>query len=93
MRSSTALVENSNLITKTVFPSEILPVTVFLSSLLNHLLALGLMMAVIGELDARIEPDGADAAGLYGATGLVRRRGWMDCLQPAGLSCATPRRC
>jgi ABC-type polysaccharide/polyol phosphate export permease len=48
MRSSTVLVENSNLITKTVFPSEILPVTVFLSSLLNHLLALGLMMAVIG---------------------------------------------
>ena len=48
MRSSTVLVENSNLITKTVFPSEILPITVFLSSLLNHLLALGLMMAVIG---------------------------------------------
>ena len=48
MRSSTVLVENANLITKTVFPSEILPVSVFLSSLLNHLMALGLMMAVIG---------------------------------------------
>ena len=33
-------VENANLITKTVFPSEILPVSIFLSSLLSHLLAL-----------------------------------------------------
>src|SRR3954453_6168344 len=29
LRSATTLIENSNLITKTVFPSEILPVTVF----------------------------------------------------------------
>lgn len=48
MRSATVLVENSNLITKTVFPSEILPVSVFLSSLMNHLLALALMMTIIG---------------------------------------------
>jgi lipopolysaccharide transport system permease protein len=45
-RSATTLIENSNLITKTVFPSEILPVSVFFSSLLSHLLALALAIAV-----------------------------------------------
>ncbi|HYP08795.1 MAG TPA: ABC transporter permease [Bryobacteraceae bacterium] len=46
-RCSTTLLENSNLITKTVFPSEILPVSIFLSSLLSHLLALALAIAVV----------------------------------------------
>lgn len=46
-RSSTSLLENANLITKTVFPSEVVPVAVFLSSLLNHLLALGIALAAI----------------------------------------------
>jgi lipopolysaccharide transport system permease protein len=46
-RSATTLLENSNLITKTVFPSEILPVSIFLSSLLSHLLALTLALAAI----------------------------------------------
>jgi lipopolysaccharide transport system permease protein len=45
-RSATTLIENSNLITKTVFPSEILPVSVFFSSLLSHLLALALAIVV-----------------------------------------------
>ena len=47
-RSSTSLVEHSNLITKTVFPSEIIPVSVFLSSLIHHLLALAMALAVVG---------------------------------------------
>ncbi len=47
-RSAPALVEHASLITKTVFPAEIVPLAVFLSSLVNHLLALGLVVAVLG---------------------------------------------
>ena len=43
-RSSSSLLEQANLITKTVFPSEMIPVSVFLSSLVSHLLALVLMI-------------------------------------------------
>jgi lipopolysaccharide transport system permease protein len=43
-RSASSLLEQSNLITKTVFPAEIIPVSVFLSSLASHLLALALMI-------------------------------------------------
>jgi ABC-type polysaccharide/polyol phosphate export permease len=54
VRSAPALVEQSNLITKTVFPSEIIPISIFLSSLLNHLLALvlasGAVVLVTGGL-------------------------------------------
>jgi len=39
-RSSASMVEQANLITKTVFPAEIVPVSIFLSSLISHLLAL-----------------------------------------------------
>jgi lipopolysaccharide transport system permease protein len=44
-RSSSSLVEQANLITKTVFPAEIVPVSIFLSSLISHLLALALAIA------------------------------------------------
>jgi lipopolysaccharide transport system permease protein len=44
-RSSGCLIEQANLITKTVFPAEIVPVSIFLSSLINHLLALVLVIA------------------------------------------------
>ena len=43
-RSASSLLDHANLITKTVFPSEIVPVSVFLSSLVSHLLALTLML-------------------------------------------------
>ena len=85
MRSSTVLVENSNLITKTVFPSEILPITVFLSSLLNHLLALGLMMAVIGIWTRELSLMALMLPVYMVATGLVCRRDRMDRLESAGL--------
>jgi lipopolysaccharide transport system permease protein len=45
-RSSTSLVEHANLITKTVFPSEIIPLSIYLSSLVSHFLAL--VLAVVG---------------------------------------------
>jgi ABC-type polysaccharide/polyol phosphate export permease len=48
VRSASSLLDNTNLITKTVFPSEIVPVSIFLSSLLSHLMALALVIAVVG---------------------------------------------
>ena len=47
-RSASSLLDNSNLITKTVFPAEIVPVSICLSSLLSHLLALALVIGVVG---------------------------------------------
>lgn len=44
-RSAGCLIEQSNLITKTVFPAEIVPVSIFLSSLMSHLLAVALVVA------------------------------------------------
>ena len=44
-RSASSLLDSANLITKTVFPSEMIPVSVFLSTLVSHLLALVLMIA------------------------------------------------
>jgi lipopolysaccharide transport system permease protein len=46
-RSATSLLENSNLITKTVFPSEIIPVSVFLSSLVNHALTFVIALVAV----------------------------------------------
>src|SRR5215469_7415238 len=47
-RSASSLPEQANLITKTVFPSEMIPVSVFLSSLVSHLLGLALMVGAAG---------------------------------------------
>jgi ABC-type polysaccharide/polyol phosphate export permease len=44
-RSAGCLIDQANLITKTVFPAEIVPVSIFLSSLISHLLALTLVVA------------------------------------------------
>jgi lipopolysaccharide transport system permease protein len=55
-RSSGSLVEQSNLITKTMFPSEIVPVSIFLSSLVSHLLAVGLFIVVVAIDQQRLSP-------------------------------------
>lgn len=47
LRSATSLTEHANLITKTVFPAEIVPVSVFLSGLVSHTLTLGLFIATV----------------------------------------------
>jgi lipopolysaccharide transport system permease protein len=47
-RSASSLIEQSTLITKTIFPSEMVPIAIFLSSLASHLIAVGL--ALIGTL-------------------------------------------
>jgi ABC-type polysaccharide/polyol phosphate export permease len=46
-RSSTSLLDQSNLITKTLFPAEIVPVSIFLSSLVSHLMTLTLVVAAV----------------------------------------------
>lgn len=47
-RSASCLPEHASLITKTVFPSEMIPVSVFLSSLVSHLLGIILIVAAAG---------------------------------------------
>ena len=47
-RSAPSVLDQANLVTKTVFPAEIVPVSVFLSTLISHLLALTLMITVTG---------------------------------------------
>src|SRR5580704_14780437 len=44
-RSASSLLEHANLITKSMFPAEIVPLAVFLSNLASHFLALALMVA------------------------------------------------
>ena len=44
-RSASSILEQANLITKTVFPAEIVPISVFLSCLASHLIALTLLVA------------------------------------------------
>lgn len=47
-RCSSSLLDHASLITKTVFPAEVVPISVFLSSLVNHVMALGLVVAAVG---------------------------------------------
>jgi lipopolysaccharide transport system permease protein len=47
-RSASSLLDHANLITKTVFPAEVIPVSVFLSSLVSHGLGLALMVGITG---------------------------------------------
>ena len=47
-RCAPSLLDQANLITKTVFPAEIVPVSVFLSTLVSHLLAVALMVTAAG---------------------------------------------
>ena len=46
-RSASSLLEHANLITKSMFPAETVPVSVFLSNLIGHALALTLMLAAV----------------------------------------------
>jgi ABC-type polysaccharide/polyol phosphate export permease len=49
-RSSTSMLEQANLITKSVFPAEIVPVSVFLSTLVGHTMALALLIGAQGVI-------------------------------------------
>lgn len=50
-RSSTALLDQANLITKTLFPSEIIPVSLFISSLISHGIALTIVILAIRAIE------------------------------------------
>ncbi len=47
MRSCSSITENSQLITKTVIPAEILPMAITLSNLINHFIGLAILMAIL----------------------------------------------
>jgi homopolymeric O-antigen transport system permease protein len=53
-RSASSILDQANLITKTVFPAEIVPVSVFLSCLVSHGLALALVISATGIFLNRI---------------------------------------
>jgi len=55
-RASASLVEHANLITKTIFPAEMIPVAVFLSAFLGHLMTLALVVAVTAILLGQLSP-------------------------------------
>ena len=47
LRSSTCVIDHGNLIRKTLFPSEILPVTLVLSNMVTHLVGLCILLPVL----------------------------------------------
>ena len=55
-RSAASLIEQASLITKTVFPAEIIPISIFLSSLVSHLMATGLVVVAAGIILRHISP-------------------------------------
>lgn len=56
LRACGSIVEQANLVTKTMFPSEIVPVSIFLSSAISHLLTVGLFLAIAGIRAGRLSP-------------------------------------
>ncbi len=46
-RSSTVIIDNANLISKTVFPTEVLPLTILLAGLVNHLIGCAILLFVM----------------------------------------------
>jgi lipopolysaccharide transport system permease protein len=55
-RSASALVDHANLITRTIFPSEVVAVSIFLSSLIHHLIGVLLAIVVIAVTLNRFSP-------------------------------------
>lgn len=55
-RSSNSIVEQANLITKTMFPSEILPVSIFLSSVVSHVMVTVVVAAVACVMQQNVNP-------------------------------------
>jgi lipopolysaccharide transport system permease protein len=55
-RTANSLVDQATLITKTVFPSEIIAVSIFLSALVSHLMALAMVLIVVAVWAGGISP-------------------------------------
>jgi ABC-type polysaccharide/polyol phosphate export permease len=83
-RTTNTLVENQNLIQKVVFPSEVLPVYLVLSALVNMLIGVGIAVLAVVWL-AYVAPPEA-AAGPSSAHGALPLRelgvGWSLCALP-----------
>jgi len=47
-RSTSSMLDQASLITKTVFPAEIVPITIFLSAMVQHLIAVVLLFVAVG---------------------------------------------
>ncbi len=56
LRAAGSIVEQSNLVTKTMFPSEIVPVSIFLSSTISHLLTVILFLAIASARSGHLNP-------------------------------------
>jgi lipopolysaccharide transport system permease protein len=56
LRSAPSMVEHANLITRTVFPAEVVPVSIFLSSLIHHLIALAVVVAATALVLKTVSP-------------------------------------
>ncbi|MEQ1946060.1 MAG: ABC transporter permease [Bryobacteraceae bacterium] len=56
LRSAPSMVEHANLITRTVFPAEVVPVSIFLSSLIHHLIALVIVIIATGVVFKTVSP-------------------------------------
>ena len=52
-RSATSVVDSSNLVTKTLFPSEVLPVSIFLSNLMHHLIGIVVLLGIVAWTDRK----------------------------------------
>jgi ABC-type polysaccharide/polyol phosphate export permease len=55
-RAASSMIDHQNLITKTIFPAEVVPVSIFLSSLINHLIALGLALGAVCIWQKQLSP-------------------------------------
>ncbi len=49
-RSATSIVDYANLITKTVFPSEMLPLSIFFANLVHHLIGLVVLLVIAATM-------------------------------------------
>jgi ABC-type polysaccharide/polyol phosphate export permease len=47
-RSASSLVEYTNLIKKSIFPAEVVPFSILLSTLISHFLAMALLLVIVG---------------------------------------------
>jgi lipopolysaccharide transport system permease protein len=56
IRSAGSLVDHANLITRTVFPSEVVSISIFLSSLIHHLIGAALAMLYMAWILKEISP-------------------------------------
>ena len=47
LRNCTAITENANLVSKTVIPSEVLPIAIMISNLIHHIIGLTILMGAL----------------------------------------------